>query len=83
MANELVKASLVIVRATVATAALPELVERAGGAARFAWDELFYSEHHNPHTQKACERAVKAFLGCADGRGSSSRRSRRAWSASS
>jgi integrase/recombinase XerD len=27
---------------------LPELVERAGGAARFAWDEFFYAEHHNP-----------------------------------
>ena len=40
MSRELVKASPVIVPATVTSAALPELVERAGGAARFAWDEF-------------------------------------------
>src|SRR5437588_700641 len=26
---------------------LPVLVERAGGAARFAWEEFFYAEHHS------------------------------------
>jgi len=65
-----------------AGAMLLVLVERAGGAARFAWDEFFYAEHHNPHTQKAYERAVRRFLGWAEGRGSSWRRSRRGWSAS-
>ena len=45
------------------------LVERAGGAARFAWDEFFYAEHHNPHTQKAYERAVRLFLGWVEGQG--------------
>jgi site-specific recombinase XerD len=45
---------------------LPVLVERAGGAARFAWDEFFYAEHHNPLTQKAYMRAVKAFLSWCD-----------------
>ena len=48
---------------------LPALVERAGGAARFAWDEFFYAEHHNPHTQKAYMRAVKWFLVWAEGEG--------------
>ena len=45
------------------------LVERAGGAARFAWDEFFYAEHHNPHTQKAYMRAVRRFLAWAEGQG--------------
>ena len=53
MANEL---------ARVSAASVPGLVERAGGAARFAWDEFFYAEHRNPHTQKAYQRAVRRFL---------------------
>jgi hypothetical protein len=69
VSHELVKASPVIVPATVTSAALPELVERAGGTARFAWDEFFYAEHHNPRTQKAYMRAVKRFLGWAEGEG--------------
>jgi len=69
VSNELVKVSPVIVPAIVTSAALPELVERAGGAARFAWDEFFYAEHHNPHTQKAYLRAVRRFLGWAEGQG--------------
>jgi hypothetical protein len=48
---------------------LPVLVERAGGAPRFAWDEFFYAEHHNPHTQKAYMAAVKRFLAWAEGEG--------------
>lgn len=48
---------------------LPAPVERAGGAARFAWDEFFYAEHHNPHTQKAYLRAVRQFLAWCEGRG--------------
>jgi site-specific recombinase XerD len=48
---------------------LPELVERAGGAARFAWEEFFYAEHHNPHTQRAYQRAVRRFLAWAEGHG--------------
>ena len=48
---------------------LPELVERAGGAARFAWDEFFYAEHHNPHTQKAYMAAVRRFLSWCEGQG--------------
>jgi integrase/recombinase XerD len=41
---------------------LPELVERAGAAARFAWEEFFYAEHHNPYTQRAYRSAVRRFL---------------------
>jgi integrase/recombinase XerD len=32
---------------------LPVLVERAGCAGRFAWEEFFYAQHHNRHTQRA------------------------------
>ena len=67
MSHELVKAPPVIVPAILASAPLPVLVERAGGAARFAWDEFFYAEHHNPHTQKAYLQAVRLFLGWVEG----------------
>ena len=69
MSTELVKASTASIPATGNAASLPVLVERAGGAARFAWEEFFYAEHHNPHTQKAYERAVRRFLGWAEGAG--------------
>jgi integrase/recombinase XerD len=61
MSNELVSVSLEGVAATGTSPELPALVERAEGAARFAWDEYFYAEHHNQHTQKAYMRAVKRF----------------------
>jgi site-specific recombinase XerD len=48
---------------------LPVLVERAGPAGRFAWEEFFFAEHHNPHTQAAYMRAVKRFLAWAEGQG--------------
>jgi integrase/recombinase XerD len=69
MGGELVKASDVNVPAVNAASSLPVLVERAGGAARFAWDEFFFAEHHNPHTQKAYMAAVKRFLAWAEGQG--------------
>ena len=69
MPNVLVKVQPVIEPAVVTSAAVPELVERAGGAARFAWDEFFYAEHHNPHTQKAYLRAVRVFLAWVEGQG--------------
>ena len=61
--------SPVSVPAVSKQAELPSLVERAGGAACFAWDEFFYAEHHNAHTQKAYLRAVKRFLAWAEGQG--------------
>jgi len=51
------------------TKSLPALIERAGGAARFAWDEFFFAQHHNPHTQRAYQSAVRRFLGWADEEG--------------
>jgi integrase/recombinase XerD len=50
-------------------AILPALVEQAGGAARFAWDEFFYAEHHNPYTQQAYQGAVRRFLAWCEERG--------------
>ncbi len=70
MPNELVKASETNLPVIIGQqAALPVLVERAGPAGRFAWEEFFYAEHHNPHTQKAYMRAVKRFLAWAEGKG--------------
>ena len=62
MGMELVKAESGSVQAAVVETKLPELVERAGGAAQFAWDEFFFAEHHNPHTQRAHQHAVRRFL---------------------
>jgi site-specific recombinase XerD len=69
MSTELVIASAVSVPAVGGGQSLPVLVVRAGGAARFAWDEFFYAEHHNPHTQRAYERAVRRFLVWCEGQG--------------
>jgi integrase/recombinase XerD len=69
MTDELVTVAAASVPRTGKAATLPELVERAGGTARFAWEEFFYAEHHNPHTQRAYERAVRRFLGWCDGQG--------------
>jgi integrase/recombinase XerD len=69
MANELVKVAAASVPATAKATTVPELVERAGGAARFAWDEFFYAEHRNPHTQKAYQRAVRRFLAWVENEG--------------
>jgi integrase/recombinase XerD len=69
VSHELVKASPVSVPAIITPAALPVLVERAGGAARFAWDEFFFAEHHNEHTQKAYMAAVRRFLSWCEGQG--------------
>jgi integrase/recombinase XerD len=69
MSTELVKASPAGVPAVGGGSGLPLLVERAGGAARFAWDEFFYAEHHNPHTQQAYQRAVRRFLAWVEGQG--------------
>jgi integrase/recombinase XerD len=51
MATEIILATAQQVLAAKSDASLPVMVERAGAAARFAWDEFFFAEHHNPHTQ--------------------------------
>lgn len=69
MPNEMVKASAGNVPAIDGVKTLPVLVEHAGPAARFAWDEFFFAEHHNPHTQKAYMAAVRRFLSWCEGQG--------------
>src|SRR5271170_6305208 len=69
MSTEIIPANAQTVIASKIETTLPVLVERAGGAARFAWDEFFFAEHHNPHTQKAYMAAVKRFLTWAEGEG--------------
>ena len=59
--TELVKASAGSVVATDDKAILPELMERAGQAARCAWEEFFFAEHHNLYTQRAYESAERRF----------------------
>ena len=69
MASEIIPVSSQVIATNSNDAPLPVLVERAGGAARFAWDEFFYAEHHNPHTQKAYMAAVRRFLSWCEGQG--------------
>ena len=49
--------------------ASPPLIAEAGPAARFAWDEFFYAQHHNPYTQGAYQGAVRRFLAWCEDRG--------------
>jgi len=69
MSTEIVRRVIepIVVPAHVKTP--PQLIERAGGAARFAWDEFFYAEHHNTHTQRAYQSAVRRFLAWVEGQG--------------
>lgn len=69
MKYELVKSASSNTLLPAGRAALPLLIDRAGLAARFAWEEFFYAEHHNPHTQKAYMAAVKRFLAWCEGQG--------------
>src|SRR3954462_13481515 len=69
MATKIIPATAQQVLATKTDAPLPVLVEHAGPPARFAWDEFFFAEHHNPHTQKAYMAAVKRFLAWVEGEG--------------
>ncbi len=41
---------------------MPSLLARAGGNARFAWDEWLSAEIRNPHTRRAYGHAVRQFL---------------------
>ena len=40
----------------------PAIIERAGAAARLAWEEVFEAETPNPGTRKAYRHAVRVFL---------------------
>jgi integrase/recombinase XerD len=69
MSTEIVPANAQSTIVSASQPKLPVLVEHAGAAGRFAWEEFFYAEHHNPHTQKAYMAAVKRFLAWAEGQG--------------
>ena len=47
----------------------PAIIDHAGGAARFAWDEFFQGEVRNWHTRKAYTLAVRRFLAWCEARG--------------
>jgi integrase/recombinase XerD len=48
-------------------AGVPAIVQAAGAAAGFAWDEFFEGELANQHTRKAYSQAVRDFLAWAEG----------------
>src|SRR5262245_47797992 len=61
MANKIVKASAASTPATGTAASLPLLVERAGGAARFAWEEFYRGRF--PETEGAiCETQIHVLV---------------------
>lgn len=41
---------------------LPEVLQRAGSSARFAWEEFFYAKIRNEHTRRAYMRSVRRLL---------------------
>jgi integrase/recombinase XerD len=69
MENELVKASQASIPAIGIGQGLPAIVQRAGAAAAFVWEEYFKARHTNRHTQRAYLLAVRRFLAWAEGRG--------------
>ncbi len=44
------------------TQAVPMLIDDAGAAARFAWEEFFYAVIPNPHTRRSYGRAIRHFI---------------------
>lgn len=46
--------------------AVPSIIDRAGAAARFAWEEHYLANYSNVHTRKAYLRAVWRFLSWVD-----------------
>ncbi len=69
MPNELVKASAAGMTAPATAAAVPMVVERAGGAALYAWEEFFQGEIANAHTRKNYDHAVRRFLAWSEAQG--------------
>jgi site-specific recombinase XerD len=69
MSGEMVRVALAALPAVERGKPLPALVERAGEAGRFVWEEFFDAEHPNPHTRNAYERAVRRFMDWANEEG--------------
>lgn len=55
------QSELMVLHETDDTPNLPALVERAGPAARFAFEEFLYGRIRNPHTRRAYLHAVRTF----------------------
>lgn len=55
-------------KSTIQDAPVPMLVETAGPAARFAWEEFLYGVIRNPHTRRSYQRAIQRFLGWCESR---------------
>jgi site-specific recombinase XerD len=51
------------IRVELGDGAAPAIIDRAGGAARFAWDEFFQGSIRNELTRKAYAHAVSRFFG--------------------
>ncbi len=69
MGTDLVRTSSAGVASTGSAASLPMVVERAGGAAHFAWEEFFHGEIANAHTRKNYLHAIRQFLAWAEHEG--------------
>ncbi len=50
------------------TQAVPAIIENAGPAARFAWEEFFYAVIRNPHTRRSYSRAIRHFIAWCESR---------------
>jgi site-specific recombinase XerD len=55
------RSELIVVHETDDMPHLPALIERAGPAARFAFEEFFYGRIRNPYTRRAYLHAVRRF----------------------
>lgn len=69
MASELIKRDGHAVGRRADAPPAPAIIERAGGNARFAYDEFFRAAIENTKTREAYRRAVHRFLRCCDERG--------------
>lgn len=50
------------------TQEVPMLIDNAGSAARFAWEEFFYAVIRNPHTRRSYGRGIRHFIAWCENR---------------
>jgi site-specific recombinase XerD len=67
MTTKIILATATAAIASANQLSLSQLVERAGGAARFVGDEFSHAGHHGPTTQAAYQLAVRRFLAWVEG----------------
>jgi site-specific recombinase XerD len=63
------RSELMIVPESHGTPDLPAMIEQAGPAARFAFEEFFYGRIRNPYTRRAYLHAVRKFSAWCELRG--------------